>query len=141
MFCPPLMLLIVAMHPLLYRYYMYAAQCIQRPPMRCIVIGDSNSTVEAAHELGMKCIVVSGNNPVWDFTAADLVVRDLSQLSFLNLKKLFGEESLVEPRLVENNSGSSSAGSSSMVEQFDEYAGSDDYGDEGASSKGMALYR
>lgn len=121
---------------------MYAAQCIQRPPMRCIVIGDSNSTVEAAHELGMKCIVVSGNNPVWDFTAADLVVRDLSQLSFLNLKKLFGEEGLVEPRLAENN-GSSIGSTSSMAEQFDEYAGFDD-GDDASSSgapRGMAFYR
>jgi hypothetical protein len=91
--------------------------------MRCIVIGESNTSVEAAHELGMKCVVLSGNNPVYNFTSADLVVRDLSQLSFLNLKKLFGQEGLVEPRLspedVASMGGSSSSSSSSMEAQYD----------------------
>lgn len=86
-------------------YFMYAAQQIQRPPMRCIVIGQSNTTVEAAHELGMKCVVLSGNNPVYNFSSADLVVRDLSQLTFLNLKKLFGQEGLVEARIGAEESG------------------------------------
>ncbi len=87
-------------------YYMDAAQQIQRPPARCIVIGESSTSVEAAHELGMKCVVLSGNNPVYNFSSADLVVRDLSQLSFLNLKKLFGQEGLVEPRLSSGSSDS-----------------------------------
>ncbi len=41
-------------------YYAYAASKLQRPPLRCAVIGDSNSAVEAARDLGMKCIVVTG---------------------------------------------------------------------------------
>lgn len=90
-------------------YFMYAAQQIQRPPMRCIVIGESNTSVEAAHELGMKCVVLSGNNPVYNFSSADLVVRDLSQLTFLNLKKLFGQEGLVEPRLSSDDSNMDAA--------------------------------
>lgn len=112
---------------------------LQRPPMRCIVIGDSNASVEAAHELGMKCIIVAGNNPVYNFTSADLVVRDLSQLSFLNLKKLFGEESLVEPRL----SADDSSTSSSMEAQFDKFGGmDDDFGDDlSEAPRGMAFYR
>ncbi|GFR40808.1 hypothetical protein Agub_g1427 [Astrephomene gubernaculifera] len=80
-------------------YYAYAASKIQRPPLRCVVVGESNTSVEAAHELGMKCVVVTGNAPVYDFTGADLVVRNLSQLSFMNMKRLFAEESLVESRL------------------------------------------
>ena len=109
--------------------------------MRCIVIGDSNTSVEAAHELGMKCIIVAGNNPVYNFTSADLVVRDLSQLSFLNLKKLFGEESLVEPRLSAEDISSSK--SSRMEDQFDEFGGmDDDFGDDlSEAPKGMAFYR
>lgn len=79
-------------------YYAYAAQRIQRPPIRCVVVGDSNSSVEAAHELGMKCVVVTGNQPVYDFVGADLVVRNLSQLSFMNIKRLFASEELVESR-------------------------------------------
>lgn len=41
-------------------YYMLAANQIQRPFVRCIVVGDSNRSVEAAHELGMKSVVVTG---------------------------------------------------------------------------------
>ena len=117
----------------------------QRPPMRCIVIGESNTSVEAAHELGMKCIIVSGNNPVYNFTGADLVVRDLSQLSFLNLKKLFGEEALVEPRHSSEDRIDSSSGSSSMESQYNDFADSN-WGEEpdfsgDSAPRGMAFYR
>ncbi|KAG2498260.1 hypothetical protein HYH03_004010 [Edaphochlamys debaryana] len=80
-------------------YYAFAASKLQRPPMRCVVIGESNTTVEAAHELGMKCVVAANNSPVWDFSNADLVVKALSALSFMNMKRLFAEESLVESRI------------------------------------------
>lgn len=83
--------------PELENYFVIAAQQIQRPFMRCVVVGDSNKSVEAAHELGMKSVVVTGGKPVYNFVGADLVVRNLSNLSFINLKKLFGNEQLVEP--------------------------------------------
>lgn len=77
-------------------FYLAAAHQLQRPPLRCVVVGDSNRSVEAAHELGMKSVVVTGGQPAWNFGGADLVVRGLGQLSFVNMKKLFGQESLVE---------------------------------------------
>lgn len=86
-------------------YYSFASQRISRPPIRCVVIGESNSTVEAAHELGMKAVVVTGNRPVYDFSGADLVVRDLSQLSLINLKRLFANEDLVASKLVRGGGG------------------------------------
>lgn len=55
-------------------------------------------SIEAAHELGMKSVVVSGSKPAWNFVGADLVVRSLDQLSFMNMKNLFGAEELVQPR-------------------------------------------
>ncbi|MEW5301751.1 MAG: hypothetical protein WDW36_004589 [Sanguina aurantia] len=80
-----------------------AAQQIARPPARCVVIGDSNASVETAHELGMKCIVVSGLQPIFNFGSADLVVRHLTDLKFVNMKNLFSNEELVssegEPEL------------------------------------------
>jgi phosphoglycolate phosphatase-like HAD superfamily hydrolase len=79
-------------------YYMTAAQQLQRPYVRCIVVGDNNRSVEAAHELGMKSVIVTGGQPAWNFGGADLVVRNLNQLSFVNMKKLFGAEDLVEPQ-------------------------------------------
>lgn len=81
--------------------YMTAAQQLQRPFVRCIVVGDNNRSVEAAHELGMKSVIVTGGQPAWNFSGADLVVRNLSQLSFVNMKKLFGAEDLVEPQFDE----------------------------------------
>ncbi len=69
--------------------------------MRCIVVGESNISVEASHELGMKCLIPTGHKPVYDFVGADLVVRHVGQVAFLNLKKLFGQETLVKPRMLE----------------------------------------
>ena len=91
----------------------------------------------------MKCIIVAGNSPAYNFTSADLVVRDLSQLSFLNLKKLFGEESLVEPR----SSPDDGITSSSMEDQFDDASShwpggmDDDADDFEEAPRGMAFYR
>jgi beta-phosphoglucomutase-like phosphatase (HAD superfamily) len=48
--------------------------------------------VEAAHEVGMKCVVVAGSRPLYEMGAADLVVRSLDEVSFINLKKLFDLE-------------------------------------------------
>ncbi len=43
----------------------------------------------------MKCVALAGRQPVYELGAADLVVRDLSQLSFVNLKQLFAAEERV----------------------------------------------
>lgn len=77
--------------------YLYAAQRIGRPPLRCVVLGSSNLSVEASHEVGMQCVAVAGTHPVYELTAADLVVRSLTDLSFVNLKSLFANEEGVLP--------------------------------------------
>ena len=56
--------------------------------------GNSNQSVEAAREAGMAAVVVAGRVPVYELTAADLVVRQLDELSFVNLKQLFRNEEL-----------------------------------------------
>eukprot|EP00798_Chlamydomonas_sp_ICE-L_P017414 gene17414-23714_t len=97
--------------------YMYAAQRLERPPMRCVVVGESNTAVEAAHELGMKCVVPTGHKPVYDFVGADMVVRHLGQIAFLNLKKLFGQESLVRSQKYDELPSSPEFFSDEMEEQ------------------------
>eukprot|EP00878_Enallax_costatus_P001251 GHUV01001395.1.p1 GENE.GHUV01001395.1~~GHUV01001395.1.p1 ORF type:complete len:329 (+),score=51.58 GHUV01001395.1:231-1217(+) len=87
-------------------YYISAANQLQRPFVRCIVVGDSNRSVEAAHELGMKSVIVTGSQPAWNFSNADLVVRNLSALSFVNMKKLFGNEDLIEPQFEQEEESS-----------------------------------
>lgn len=68
--------------------YMYAAQLLGVIPERCIVFGNSNSSVEAAHDTFMKCIAVAGKHPIYELGAADLVITRLDNLSFIDLKNL-----------------------------------------------------
>lgn len=74
--------------------YLYAAQLLQRPPVRCVVLGSSNSSIEGAHEAGMQCVVVANRAPMYELTSGDLVVKELSEISFINLKQLFQLEQL-----------------------------------------------
>ncbi|XP_043716937.1 5-amino-6-(5-phospho-D-ribitylamino)uracil phosphatase, chloroplastic-like [Telopea speciosissima] len=68
--------------------FVYAAQLLNFIPERCIVFGNSNSTVEAAHDAHMKCVGVASKHPVYELGAADLVVRHLDELSIVDLKNL-----------------------------------------------------
>ncbi|KAJ0940490.1 putative HAD superfamily protein [Helianthus annuus] len=96
--------------------FAYAAQLLQFIPERCIVFGNSNLTVEAAHEARMKCVAVASKHPVYELSAADLVVRWLDELSIVDLKHLadvesseFGAEPEVEMELeVEDDAHTSS---------------------------------
>mmetsp|Transcript_33278 Transcript_33278/g.99115 ORF Transcript_33278/g.99115 Transcript_33278/m.99115 type:complete len:400 (-) Transcript_33278:459-1658(-) len=116
-------------------YFMDAAQQIQRPPMRCILIGSSSTSIEVARELGMKVVIVAGTQPVYNFASADLVVKDLSQLTFSNLKKLFGEEGLVEPRLGDaSSSGPSDMNAWDDQNDYNDFDDTDDGLDGGLSA-------
>ncbi len=53
-------------------------------------------SVEAARESGMAAVVVAGQQPLYELGAADLVVRQLDELTFINLKQLFRNEAHVE---------------------------------------------
>lgn len=76
--------------------YLHAAQKLGRPPVRCVVIGNSNQSVEAARDIGMAAVVVAGRRPLYEMGAADLVVKQLNELSLVSLKQLFRTEDLVE---------------------------------------------
>ena len=77
--------------------YLYAAQAIERPPLRCVVIGSANASVEAAHDASMQCVAIASRCKVFELGAADLVARHLDELSMQNLKQLFRMEEGVEP--------------------------------------------
>ncbi|KAK4365379.1 hypothetical protein RND71_016737 [Anisodus tanguticus] len=72
--------------------FVYASQLLQYIPERCIVFGNSNQTVEAAHDAQMKCVAVASKHPVYELGAADLVVRHLDELSIVDLKNLAAVE-------------------------------------------------
>ncbi|KAI9175184.1 hypothetical protein LWI28_028616 [Acer negundo] len=73
--------------------FVYAAQLLNFIPERCIVFGNSNLTVEAAHDAQMKCVAVASKHPVYELGAADLVVRNLNELTVVDLKNLADIES------------------------------------------------
>lgn len=73
--------------------FVYAAQLLKYIPERCIVFGNSNQTVEAAHDARMKCVAVASKHPVYELGAADLIVRHLDELSVVDLKNLADIES------------------------------------------------
>jgi len=72
--------------------YAFAAQKLNRPPFRCVVIGASNHSCEAAHDCGMKFVATAGTQPLYELNAADLVIKQLDELSLVNLKQLFRQE-------------------------------------------------
>lgn len=75
-----------------------AAQRLQRPPTRCVVIGSSNQSCEAAHDCGMMYVAaVTGTRPLYELNAADLVIKHLDEISIVNLKQLFRHEEFKYP--------------------------------------------
>ncbi|XP_022136368.1 5-amino-6-(5-phospho-D-ribitylamino)uracil phosphatase, chloroplastic isoform X1 [Momordica charantia] len=95
--------------------FIYAAQLLNFIPERCIVFGNSNQTVEAAHDARMKCVAVASKHPVYELGAADLVVRHLDELTVVDLKNLaaiesseFGSEPELEMELEEDDEPSAS---------------------------------
>ncbi|KAK8494625.1 hypothetical protein V6N12_005754 [Hibiscus sabdariffa] len=73
--------------------FVYAAQLLEFIAERCIVFGNSNQTIEAAHDAWMKCVAVANKHRVYELGAADLVVRRLDELSIVDLKNLADIES------------------------------------------------
>ena len=70
--------------------YLYAAERLGfgAVPERCMVFGNSNSSIEAAHDGRMKAVAVAGKHPIYELGAGDMVVRRLDELSVIDLKNL-----------------------------------------------------
>mmetsp|Transcript_4819 Transcript_4819/g.17337 ORF Transcript_4819/g.17337 Transcript_4819/m.17337 type:complete len:410 (+) Transcript_4819:189-1418(+) len=77
--------------------YFYASQLLGRIPARCVVIGSSNSSIEAAQDCGMHCVGVASQQPLYELGEAQMVVRNIGDISVTNLKNLFAEEQGREP--------------------------------------------
>ena len=94
---------------LFFLFLFVCTQSIGRPPLRCVVFGASNLSIEAATDLGMKSIAVASKNHVrtdaardvlmrpYELSAADLVISSLDQVSVVNLKNLFTIEEGRQP--------------------------------------------
>lgn len=49
--------------------------------------------VEAAHDARMKCVAVASKHKIYELSVADLVVKQLDELSIVDLKNLADIES------------------------------------------------
>ncbi|XP_047325207.1 5-amino-6-(5-phospho-D-ribitylamino)uracil phosphatase, chloroplastic [Impatiens glandulifera] len=105
--------------------FMYAAQLLSFIPDRCIVFGNSNQTVEAAHDARMKCVAVASKHPVYELAAADMVVRRLDELTIVDLKNLADLESPEfgsgEPELEMEMEAEDEPGSSTSIATLDDF--------------------
>lgn len=70
--------------------FLKAAAELDVPPANSLVIEDAVAGIQAARAAGMHCIAVAGNRDLPGLRAADLVVRDLTEVSVGRVEALFG---------------------------------------------------
>lgn len=68
--------------------FLRAAQELRVQPVSCVVIEDAVAGVEAAHAAGMRCIAVAGERDLPGLRAAELVVRDLTEVDVARVRAL-----------------------------------------------------
>jgi|SRR5579875_897674 beta-phosphoglucomutase len=70
--------------------FLAAAQSLRIDPVNCLVIEDAVAGVEAAHAAGMRCIAVAGNRDLPGLRKAELMVKDLTEVSVARIRELAG---------------------------------------------------
>ena len=69
--------------------YLTAAIKVNRPPKQCVAFTSTPASIAAAHNCTMKSIAVLGPHTAPQLRTADLTVGSLSELSVINLRRLF----------------------------------------------------
>lgn len=70
--------------------FLKAAAELGVPPSHSLVIEDAVAGIQAARAAGMRCIAVAGERDLPGLRAADLVVRNLSEVDVARVNALFG---------------------------------------------------
>ena len=68
--------------------FLKAAAELGVEPARCLVIEDAVAGVEAAHAGGMRCIAVVGEHDLPGLRKADLMVKDLTEVTVERMRYL-----------------------------------------------------
>jgi beta-phosphoglucomutase len=68
--------------------FLKAAEELDVDPSKCLVIEDAVAGIEAARAGGMYCIAVAGNRDLPGLRAADLMVKDLTEVSVERIRQL-----------------------------------------------------
>jgi beta-phosphoglucomutase len=68
--------------------FLKAAEELDVVPAQCLIIEDAVAGVEAAHAGGMRCIAVAGKRDLPGLRAAELMVKDLTEVSVERIRQL-----------------------------------------------------
>jgi len=68
--------------------FLKAAEELGIEPTKCLVIEDAVAGVEAAHAGGMRCIAVAGDRDLPGLKKAEMVVRDLREVTVASIRQL-----------------------------------------------------
>ncbi|XP_052185642.1 5-amino-6-(5-phospho-D-ribitylamino)uracil phosphatase, chloroplastic [Diospyros lotus] len=72
--------------------FLSAAVKLDRKPSKCVVFEDDPRGVTAAHNCTMMAVALIGAHPAYDLGQADLAVASFSELSVINLRRLFAHK-------------------------------------------------
>ncbi|GMH19334.1 hypothetical protein Nepgr_021175 [Nepenthes gracilis] len=72
--------------------FLSAALKLDRKPAKCVVFEDDPRGVAAAHNCTMMAVALIGSHPAYELVQADLAVGNFSELSVINLRRLFAHK-------------------------------------------------
>ncbi|KAH0661873.1 hypothetical protein KY284_026804 [Solanum tuberosum] len=72
--------------------FLSAAVKLDRKPSKCVVFEDNPRGITAAHNCTMMAVALIGAHPAYDLVQADLAVGSFSELSVINLRRLFAHK-------------------------------------------------
>ncbi|MCE3052219.1 hypothetical protein HAX54_051880 [Datura stramonium] len=72
--------------------FLSAAVKLDRKPSKCVVFEDDPRGITAAHNCTMMAVALIGAHPAYDLGQADLAVGSFSELSVINLRRLFAHK-------------------------------------------------
>ncbi|XP_016494460.2 5-amino-6-(5-phospho-D-ribitylamino)uracil phosphatase, chloroplastic [Nicotiana tabacum] len=72
--------------------FLSAAVKLDRKPSKCVVFEDDPRGITAAHNCTMMAVALIGAHPAYDLGQADLAVGSFSELSVINLRRLYAHK-------------------------------------------------
>ncbi|XP_043724130.1 5-amino-6-(5-phospho-D-ribitylamino)uracil phosphatase, chloroplastic isoform X2 [Telopea speciosissima] len=72
--------------------FLSAAVKLDRKPSKCVVFEDDPRGITAAHNCTMMAVGLIGSHPAYELVQADLAVASFSELSVINLRRLFAHK-------------------------------------------------
>ncbi|KAG6485352.1 5-amino-6-(5-phospho-D-ribitylamino)uracil phosphatase, chloroplastic-like [Zingiber officinale] len=72
--------------------FLSAALKMDRKPSKCVVFEDDPRAITAAHNCTMMAVGLIGAHPAYELDQADLAVASYSELSVINLRRLFAHK-------------------------------------------------